>query len=183
MTPSLYASLLGAAWSRLAPAVRWVHAGAGADGRFRVRRGTNVLARWVGATLGMPREGENVEVALAVQRTDDGERWTRAFAGKPLVTFQFSTGGLLVETMGPVHCVFRLRVEDRSLVFEQVAARVGFRRLAVPLPRFLSPSIVGRADPENDDVRVDVRIHAPVLGLLVSYDGVVTPRPVRETPP
>ena len=93
------------------------------------------------------------------------------------MTLQARRGALLVETMGPVQCLFRLRAEEGALVFEQVGATFGFRRVSIPLPRFLAPFIEGRAAPERDDVYVDVRIHAPLVGLLVAYDGLVTPQP------
>jgi len=180
---SLYGTLLGAAWSTLAPAVRRLHGGQGrARGSFRVRRGTSGLARLLANLLRMPRAAESVAVTLSVEAAPDGERWVRAFAGQPLETLQLRRGARLVEVMGLVQCIFRLRADEGALVFEQVGASFGFRRLRIPLPRFLAPFIEGRAAPERDDVRVDVRIHAPLVGLLVAYDGLVTPQPAEPAP-
>jgi hypothetical protein len=47
------------------------------------------------------------------------------------------------------------------------------------LPGFLSPKIDGRATPERDGAHVDIEIHAPLVGLVIAYDGVVVP---EETP-
>src|SRR4051794_4356315 len=114
--PSLYATLLGAAWSSLAPTVQRLHEGGStARGSFRVRRGTNLFARLLAGLLRMPRPGEGVAVALAVERTAGGERWTRAFAGQPLCTEQWQRGALLVEALGLVQCLFQLRAEQGAL--------------------------------------------------------------------
>jgi hypothetical protein len=175
---SLYTALLGPAWTSLAPAVRRLHeGGVSARGVFRVRRGASRLARLIASILRMPRPGEGVRVALAVESTRGEERWTRAFDDHPLRTVQWRRGALLVEAMGLVQCLFRLRADSGALVFEQVGAALGFRGFTVPLPRFLAPFIEGRAEPHEDGVHVDVRIHAPGVGLLVAYDGHVTPAP------
>lgn len=173
---SLYAQLLGPSWSTLALPVQRVHGGGVvARGVFAVRRGAGVLARILGAVLGLPPAGDATPITLEVERNRDVERWRRRFGERVLVTTQWADRGLLVENMGLVQCWFRLRAEAGALVFEQVRATVGLRGFALPLPRFLSPRVVGRADPGGAHAQVDVRIHAPVVGLLVSYEGAVTP--------
>jgi hypothetical protein len=173
--PSLYASVLGPAWSSLDAGVRRVHGGGCvARGTFAVRRGAGLLARLIGAVIGMPPAAEATEVTLAVDREGDVERWRRTFGDRPLRTVQWAAGGLLVEGLGLVQCWFRLRAEAGALIFDQVRATFGARRLALPLPRFLAPRIEGRAEPAAGRVHVDVRIHAPVVGLLVAYEGSVT---------
>jgi len=176
--PTLYAQLLGPRWSSLAPPVQRIHAGVGvARGVFVVRRGVGVLARPIGAVLGMPPAADATPITLEVECAGGVERWKRDFDGRPLLTTQWADGGLLVENLGGVQCWFRLRVEDGGLIFEQVRTTIGLRRFAVPLPRFLSPRVVGRAEARERSAhaQVDVRIHAPLVGLLVSYEGAVTP--------
>ena len=171
---SLYSSLLGPSWSSLAPAVRRLHAGNAARGVFAVRRGRG-LAWLIGAILGMPPAAEATAITLAVDEIDGGERWVRRFGGRPLTTLQWGSGGLLVERLGLGQCWFRLRAEAGALIFEQVRATFGFRGLSLPLPRALAPRAQGRATPEGDRVRVDVSMHAPIVGLIVAYEGTVTP--------
>jgi hypothetical protein len=172
---SLYPALLGPAWMSLAPSVRRLHeGGARARGVFRVRRGEGFFARLVAALLRMPPASEGTLVTLAVDPAGGGERWSRSFGGRMLRTLQWQSGALLVEAMGLVQCLFELRAEAGALVFDQVRATMGFRRLALPLPRALAPRVEGRAEADGDEVRVDVRIHAPLVGLLVRYDGRVT---------
>jgi hypothetical protein len=178
--PSIYAQLLGPSWSTLAPPVQRIHAGGVvARGVFAVRRGAGLLARIIGAVLGLPPAGDATPITLEVEQRSDVERWCRRFGERLLVTSQWADRGLLVENMGLFQCWFRLRAESGALVFEQVRATIGFRRFALPLPRFLSPRVIGRADPGGAEAQVDVRIHAPIVGLLVSYEGAVTPEDTK----
>ena len=168
----VYPALLGSSWSELGDPVKNLHAAhTSARGRFRVIRGEGALARFIGALCGMPRAGEDVEVTLAVKRTDGAEEWSRSFAGKPLLTRQWVQRGLLVEALGLVLCLFRLKVEEGVLVFDQVGASIGGRKFALPIPSFLAPRIEGRAKRDGERVHVHVRISAPLAGLLVSYEG------------
>ena len=176
MTPSLYASLLGPERSGLAAPVDVLHTTSGrAAGVFRVRRGEGLLARLIGWVLRLPAAQEQARIELLVERTPREERWIRSFGGQPLRSVQWGEGGLLIEEMNLVQCCFRLRVEGGALRFEQVGAQVGPRGWTVPLPRFLWPRVEGRAEGAGAEVDVDVRIHAPVVGLLVSYEGRVRP--------
>ncbi|WP_437313306.1 DUF4166 domain-containing protein [Sorangium sp. So ce385] len=173
--PALYPALLGAAWAALAPPVQALHAGgARARGRFRVRRGRGLAARLLAALLRMPAAAEDVVVTLAVEPSGDGERWIRSFGGRLLCSSQWRSGELLVEALGLIQCWFRLRAEGGALVFEQARSTFGLRGFGLPLPRWLAPRVEGRAEPSRDEVRVDVRIFAPIAGLLVAYEGRVT---------
>lgn len=184
LSSSLYAALLGPAWATLAPEVRALHAGgAEARGRFRVLHGAGWLARVLARVLRMPPASDGIDVTLLVERLRGGERWTRWFGDRRLRSLQWSRRGQLVEGYGGVQCVFRLEAEGGALVFRQVGARVGLRAVALPLPRWLAPRVQGRASPGDDGVRVDIRIHAPLLGLIVAYEGCVAPAGVAAHPP
>jgi hypothetical protein len=174
--PDLYPSLLGPAWAHLALAVQRLHAGsAGARGSFRVRRGQRLLARLLATLLGMPPAADNVAISLKIERSARGERWTRAFGDRIISTAQWSRDNLLIEAMGLIQCIFCLCAAEEALVFQQVGAAIGLGRFALPLPRWLAPRVEGRAEPREGGVYVEVRIYAPLAGLLVAYDGSVSP--------
>lgn len=173
---SLYPALLGKEWASLAPPVQRLHGGGvRARGLFTIRRGASWLARLIATVLGMPRAGEGVAITLAVEATAAGETWSRVFGDRGFSTAQWRRGAALVEAVGLVQCLFRLRVAEGALVMDQVGARFGARRFSLPLPRWLAPTIEGRVSPRGDQVHVDVRVRAPIVGFLVSYDGLVTP--------
>lgn len=178
--PSLYPTLLGPSWSSLALPVQRLHEGAPlARGVFAVRRGASLAARLLAALLRMPTAAPATPIDLRVERRGPVERWHRRFGGLGLLTTQWADGAFLVEGMGLVQCWFRLRADAGALVFEQVRATLGWGRFTLRLPRALAPLVEGRAEPVGSRVRVDVRIHVPLLGLLVAYEGEVTPEEVR----
>jgi hypothetical protein len=171
---TLYAELMGDAWQRLAPGVRAIHGGEGrVQGVFKVTRGAGWLPRAMATMFGMPRAAEQVAVTLAVVCRDRRELWTRAFGEHPLRTVQWAWRGLLMEALGLVICMFSLRAEGTTLVFDPAGTRFGWARLSMPVPRFLGPRITGRSEPCDGGVKVDVCIHAPGVGLLVRYEGEV----------
>jgi len=146
-----------------------------ARGRFRIVHGAGWIARLLATVLRMPPATDAVDVTLSVERLPGGERWTRWFGDRRMRSDQWSRGGLLVEGYGGVQCVFRLEAEAGALVFRQVGARVGARAAALPLPSWLAPRVQGRAEAGGGGVRVDIRIHAPLVGLVVAYEGLVAP--------
>ncbi|ATB42981.1 hypothetical protein CYFUS_008460 [Cystobacter fuscus] len=178
--PSLYARLLGPDWQRLPPRVRQLHSEGLARGRFHVRRAPGLLAALMGWLSRLPPAGEDVPTRLVVRREGATQFWERAFGGHALVTSQHAwPGGLLAERLGAVACVFRLRVESRGLRYEQVGAWVCLGAWSLRLPRLLSPRIEAEALDAPEGMRVHVRIGAPLLGPLLSYEGWVCP---EETP-
>jgi hypothetical protein len=167
---------MGDSWAALDPQVAALHASSGqARGWMQVRRGSSLLARLLCAVLRMPPARDRVEVRLRVERDERGERWSRTFGEQPLFSTQWADGGYLVEGLGPMQCWFRLGADGSSLLFHQIAATVGLRGFALRLPRLFWPLVEGRADAAGSAVHVDVRIHAPLVGLLVAYEGTVTP--------
>lgn len=174
--PDLYPGLLGDSWTEIGLPVRQLHvASARVSGSFRVLRGPGLAARLLAALMRMPPACDSARVSLAITRAEEGERWTRTFDGHPLQSRQWRSGDLLVEALGLVQCWFRLRAAAGALVFEQVRATLGVRGFSIPLPRWLSPRVEGRAVPDADAVLVHVRIHAPLVGLLVGYEGRAVP--------
>jgi hypothetical protein len=177
--PGLYARLLGDSWAALPQAVRDMHCGGSAVravGLLRVARGANRLARWLAALLRLPAAGAAVPVTLVITPSTAGEEWRRTFAGRPLVTRQWSQPGrLLVEQAGLTELRFRLEVRDGGLVYHAAGAALRLGWLRVPLPRWLAPTVTARESPAAMPGRivVSVRVCLPVLGLMVSYEGLM----------
>src|SRR5436309_15538246 len=110
----LYPRLLGDSWHSLDDAVRRLHASGPlvhAVGVFRVRQGSNWLARTLARLARLPAAGENVDIELLVTASDGGELWRRTFGGRPLVSMQSARpDGLLLERTGLVELLFQLKV-------------------------------------------------------------------------
>jgi len=176
----LYERLVGAGWENLDEAVRRFHpAGASlrAAGTFAVRRGRGRLSAVLARLMGLPESGEAVPLLLRVTPHAGGERWRRSFAGRDFVTEQRGhAGSLLVERAGPVEMLFRLTDERAALVYTQEGMALRAGRLRLRLPRRLAPRVEAseRAGAGGRGVRVSVCVTAPLVGLVIRYEGLVT---------
>jgi hypothetical protein len=105
------------------------------------------------------------------------ERWTRQFGDRTWVTTQAAgEDGVLVEKMGLVELRFRLRAEGGALAYRQVGVALRWGPLSLPLPRSLWPAVEAREEAyEASQVRVSVAVRAPLVGLLIAYDGCLSP--------
>jgi hypothetical protein len=177
--PGLYQRLLGASWDQLDETVRRFH-GEGtlvrAAGTFQVRHGSRRLVRWLAWLLRLPAAAEAVEVHLVVNPVQQGEEWRRTFAGRPLVSMQTEgRGGLMAERMGLTETRFRLEVVEGALLYQSRGAALRLGPLCLPLPGWLSPRVTASEKAgAGGQVHVCVEVRLPLLGLLVSYQGVIT---------
>jgi hypothetical protein len=173
-SPSLYRRILGAEFDALPEVLRRFHDAGGesrARGTFRVERGAGWLRNAIAAILGMPPAGSDVPVRLRVVAEGDRERWIRDFDGHRVETVEWARGDLLMERSGPVCFSCSLVLDGSRLIYE-------FRRAwfaGVPIPRWLSPHVESYLDADVSGWRVVVRIFAPIVGRLVSYEGWVEP--------
>ena len=173
--PSLYRRMLGDHFAQLPPALAAFHdqtAVLHAEGVFDVRRGRGWLRRLVAALAGLPRDATAVPLKLRVEPIKDGERWIRQFGDSVLCSDQCSPRPhVMVERFGAFKIRSRATVENGRLLF--VYERTRF--LGIPLPRWAGPRFNCFA--EGDDKRwiVDVRIEAPLLGMITHYHGEVRP--------
>jgi hypothetical protein len=172
----MYETLLGkAAWDALPDALRAIHAPGRARGRLHVRRGAGRGARLIAWVCGFPRAARDVDLALEVSaRGASGLRWDRHLGATRLVTEQrIDDDGLISERFGP----FVIGLEPWAstigldLVQRRASLAVGPWRLW--LPRCLAPRVRGRARAAGGGARIEVSVHAPLVGLLLAYDGVV----------
>jgi hypothetical protein len=144
------------------------------SGTFAVRWGRAFPARILARLLRLPREGPTVPVRVEIERMGDREVWRRWFAGRPYVTRQSRRGPIRIERIGALEIRYRLQATRHEVrhVQERACVRVG--RLAVPLPRHLSPMVTAwAAGQEGDRFFVAVRVRAPLVGPLLSYAGYV----------
>jgi len=174
----LYARLAGGAWAELSEPVRRLHEGTTTvrgSGRFDVRHGKGWAAPLLTRLAGMPAAGDRVPVSLVVTPGRDGtEEWSRNFGGRPFVTLQRAhPRGLMAERVGPVEVLYRIESDGGALVYRPERAALCAGPLRVPVPLALAPRIEARewAEPGDPRVRVRVRVRAPLVGLLITYEG------------
>ncbi len=144
-------------------------------GVFRVGRGGNPAARALASMMGLPRAGEAVETRLAVTPCRGGVLWQRTFDGRPMNSRQYpdSRGGF-AERFGVVEIRFARDVAAAATVFRQTGASLVAGSIRLPLPRACAPRIRAREDIVGPGQRrIDVRIDAPLVGLLLTYAGTI----------
>jgi hypothetical protein len=138
---------------------------------FRVERGRGRLRNLLASLSGFPKAGAEVPVALEVEVVGSRERWNRRFPGRTFTTWQWADGELLMERVGSI-------VFSSSLEIDGPYLRYPFRRawlLGFPLPKRLSPHVVGWVRAGDLGWQVVVHISVPLLGELVHYEGWVEP--------
>jgi hypothetical protein len=167
---SLYRRVLGERFDDLHPVLRRFHSSETAVsglGRFRMVHHPGWFRKALLVALRFPHAGEAVELKLEVSPTEDGERWVRAFPGRPLVTVQTARGDLLIERGGPMRFGLAVEVVGGGMTFR--TRRAWF--LGVPLPRRLAPDVA-----VERGWNVAVRLTMPLVGRLLDYEGEVVPQ-------
>ena len=176
----LYQKLLDASWPDLDVVLRRLHDSGEtvhAVGMFRVRRGNNRLARTIARLGRLPAAGEAVYVRLQVTAQEECEEWRRTFAGRHLVSVQSARGaGMLVERLGIVEMLLRLKVVGGALSYQTGSAALRLGSLRVPIPYRLSPYVTAweKAVGDTNQIHVTVDVTLPLLGRLIAYDGILT---------
>lgn len=171
---SLYEQLLGDDFQRLPPVLREFHARQGtlrAKGEVAVLHGMGRLRGWAARLMKLPRAGERIALQLEITAAADRETWRRSFDGDLLETQQWKEQQHLVEHAGPISFLFQLKAADDSLTFEPLGCRV----VGIRLPKFLSPHVFAQAAAKDRSWSIHVSIGLPILGVIATYQGEITP--------
>ncbi|MCK5746948.1 DUF4166 domain-containing protein [Oricola sp.] len=173
-----YRQVLGPALDDLPAPIRAIHDTTRQRswrGRARVRRGSGLVAGIIGRLIGFPAASDDVEVSVVMAPERGGERWTRRFGDRQFSSFQWPGAGknecLMMERFGIVTVALALVVEDGRL---HLVPR-HWSCLGVPLPAFLLPRGNSFETVRGDRFCFDVEIAAPLIGLIVAYDGMLEP--------
>ena len=170
----MYRELLGETFDRLPLVLRRFHgqdAGGSACLVFRVTHGNGWLCRMAAKIARLPRPGDEARGSLHVVIDGDCERWIREVDGRRIETVQHRRDGLLIEETGPLHLGFRVMGSAEGMRFESVGGWFCGLPLASPLTPRVTAIVIGH----EESWRVDVRVELPVVGLLIRYEGEVTP--------
>jgi len=178
----LYPGLLGPQWSELHPTVRRMHATGEPltrTGTFRVRRGTNVIAKILQLVIGLPKESAASAVTLTIEPDESCERWFRRIGDVEFNTIQApASDNRLRERIGIVDLYFKLHVADGGLQYQPDSAKLALGLISIPLPRWFAPHLVASEAPRGDGaVDVSVQVMLPLIGLLISYEGTLSAEP------
>jgi hypothetical protein len=175
----LYQRALGTAWGNLAPQIRELHSVTRESvfkGRCRVDRGGSLLSMLVARLIGFPKAGADQEVIVTLTAEGDGERWVRRIGGHRFSSLQRPGRGrsdwLIRERFGLIDVHMALVVDGAHLRY--VIRRWTF--LGIPLPLSLGPQTRTSESIEDGKFRFDVEISHPLTGLIVRYQGLLSPQ-------
>ncbi len=175
--PYIFRTILGSAWTTLPELVQKMHsvdAFLHASGVASVVRGTNWLALLVAKVFGFPAAGQGIPIKVGIERSSEGETWTRTF-GLLSFTSHLSLGKglserLMVERFGPFSFGLALVQDAGKLRF--VVRRWSLWKL--PIPSFLLPRGDSYEFEKNGQFNFHVEIGLPLIGLVVRYSGWLT---------
>ena len=174
---SVFRNVLGNAWNDLPESIQRMHDvpnGTKISGKARIKRGNNLLAKFIAAIFRFPAEADEVPVDVSIQKFDGVERWKRNFNGNVFES-EITNGKdrnehLLCERFGPFTFGIALVLENEKLNY--VVRTWSF--LKIPLPRLLRPRGESFEYSSDGKFHFNVEIKFPLIELIVSYQGWLT---------
>ncbi len=181
--PRLFETALGPTWHQMPAEFHALHDlwdRLEAKGEASVTRGTSPLSRLTATIFGFPKAAERLPVTVTMTRTATGETWERNFAGHRFRSHLTPAGpARFRERFGPFTFEMDLPIENHRL---SMPVRKGWF-FGLPLPKPLLPISETTEHVENDRFHFDVRLSAPLAGLLVHYKGWLEPTDHSQSPP
>jgi hypothetical protein len=174
----LYRRTLGDAWNNLSPQIQQLHSVAGESsfvGECSVERGRHPLAGLVAMLIGFPDAGPHQQISVSLVREGHGERWVRQVGKRRFTSVQEPGRGryqsLIREHFGPIAVHLSLVVDGESLRY--VIRQWTF--FGIPLPLSIGPLSRAVETVESGRFRFDVEIRHFLIGLVVRYQGTLSP--------
>ncbi|WP_394001476.1 DUF4166 domain-containing protein [Luteimonas sp. WGS1318] len=179
MTPTLYQTLLGAAFFRLPETLRTLHGAHGSTryaGRVTVTRGRGLLSRLCGRLAGLPAAMTDAPLTVEFATGPKGEIWNRQFGVPPRASRMRSRlwhrDGQLRERLGAIQLRFVLHTHDGTIYWNVVGARV---LGALPLPAALFRDVRCNERELDGYYAFEVEATLPLAGPLIRYGGWLAP--------
>ncbi len=178
MSGPIFPALLGETYSELPQTLQDLHRGersAEWEGNASVRGARNLVGRIVAGVFGFPAVDRQTTVHVSIEVTQGGETWTRSIGDKRFRSYlTLGTGseaGLMCERFGVITVAMALIWNGEQLEFVPRRWRIG----PVPLPTSLLPNGDSFEHDRDGSFAFDVRIEAPIIGLIAAYEGVLRP--------
>ncbi len=179
MRDPIFPTLLGDTFSDLPTPLQELHRGECSSewvGNASARGAQNLAGRIVAALFGFPDHDGHSRAHVAIEVSPDGETWTRSLGDKRFRSrLSLGTGddaGLMCERFGIITVAMAIAWEDDKLWFMPRRWRIG----SLPLPTALLPKGGSFEHVRDGSFAFDVRIEAPIFGLIAAYEGTLRPQ-------
>lgn len=133
-----------------------------------VTRGTGFLVRLIAAVFRFPRQSAETPLRVTMERIGQEEHWTRDFDGQRFKSVLSLAGPQSVyERFGPFTFKLSLPIKDNRMKMEVERGWL----MGLPLPKALLPRSETSEYEQDGVFHFDVRLSAPLAGLIVHYKG------------
>ncbi|WP_306142888.1 DUF4166 domain-containing protein [Roseibium sp. MMSF_3412] len=177
-TPCLFHRALGARFDDLPQAVRDLHTITDEkrwQGRASVTRGKSGIGSLICRIVGFPPEAVDIPVSVTIERRGHTEVWCRDFGGNAfksvLCLRDTEQRGHITERFGVMAFDIDLQLEDGRLHFPVSRGRI----LGLPMPRAVLPVSQASEFETDGHFHFDVQVSLPGVGVLVRYQGHLSP--------
>lgn len=180
MASEIVKSWFGDEFSRLAPELQDLHVNGGVlEGEVNIQTGKGMggfIGKRLSKKLNLPDPGVN-RLTVKITHSGDGLHWDRKFNDAVDMKSTFEPVGSIgdgywIEKTGPLHMRLTVDIVDTGWHWRCL----GFRIFGVPLPVWLFPESQAYKYIENGGYKFFVGFRAPLVGLLLSYEGVLAKR-------
>jgi len=170
MPQTLYETILGESFERLAPALMGIHDARPTKrytGRCAIRGDANWAARVIARIAGLPRATADVPVEITIERKGNSEVWTRIFGTQRMHSTMENHRGRLRERLGPIVLTFELSADSERIEWKFRSARLAI----VPLPITWLLTCSAAESLEDGRYTFDVSARIRGVGVIVQYKG------------
>ncbi len=137
-----------------------------------VTRGKGLLARVIAAAFRFPPERAETPVSVTMERVGQKEIWTRDFDGQRFRSVLSPAGaGRVRERFGPFEFELDLPISEGRM---GMSVQRGWL-LGLPLPKAVLPRSDTSEFEEDGRFQFDVKLSAPLAGMIVHYRGSLVP--------
>ena len=125
--------------------------------------------------MNLPNKGSH-QLTVSIWHDNNGLHWGRCFNGQALVESLFKPVGHIgqgywLERTGPL--LMKLTVDINNGGWFWRCLKINF--LGLPIPRWIMPKTKAYKIIENSQYRFHVEFSLPIIGSLVSYQGLLLP--------
>lgn len=170
ITSSMYRSVMGDAFDRLASPIQQFHSLAGRHelhGEVQVAEPASTLAKLLAVFLGTPLKTCQGPIRFELLTAPDTETWIRFFPDKTMRSTLTKSGTRVVERLGASRLSFEL-VEVAGAL-EMHLVKLYF--LGIPCPAWLAPTVTARESGGVNTLHFQIQASLPVIGMVASYTG------------
>lgn len=168
---ALFQQLLGERFAMLPDCVQRLHRRrltAQFAGVVSIRPASGRWARMLAGVLGLPTRASSGPIRVEIEATSNGQRWTRHFPGRRMVSTMRCKRGRLYERLGPVTLGFDLIGDPSGIRWRLIRVWL----LGVPLPTLFTQHTEAFESAEaGGRYRFEASAGLPLIGHLVEYAG------------